>query len=149
MKGSRGSANTDANRRLAMLWGDGDTVKDPVGTTYNSPQSNGTVADQKPDGNSLYNYYKKVISVRKANPEIAYGSFDALEFKDTKVGGFVSTYEGKSVAVIHNTTQAERTVDLSAVTDLSFANIAAVLGDSATLNGTTLTLGPQTSVVLE
>ena len=34
MRGSRGSANTDANRRLAMVWGDGDTIKDPTGTTY-------------------------------------------------------------------------------------------------------------------
>ena len=31
MKGSRGTASTDANRRLAMLWGDNDTVKDPIG----------------------------------------------------------------------------------------------------------------------
>lgn len=148
LKGSRGSANTDANRRLAMLWGDGDPVRNPIGTTYNSPQNNGTVADQKPDGNSIYNYYKKVITVRKANPEIAYGSFSALEFSGTKVGGFVSTYEGKSVAVIHNTTLDEKTVVLSTVTDLSFAAITAVLGQGATLEGTTLTLSPQTSVVL-
>jgi glycosidase len=30
MKGSRSTEMTDANRRLAMLWGDGDTVKDPI-----------------------------------------------------------------------------------------------------------------------
>ena len=30
MRGSRGGANTDANRRLAMLWGDDDGVKDPI-----------------------------------------------------------------------------------------------------------------------
>ena len=29
MKGSRGGANTDANRRLKMLWGDQDTISDP------------------------------------------------------------------------------------------------------------------------
>ncbi len=29
LRGSRGGANTDANRRLAMVWGDGDTVQDP------------------------------------------------------------------------------------------------------------------------
>ena len=33
MRGSRGSAQTDANRRLAMVWGDGDTTKDPEGNT--------------------------------------------------------------------------------------------------------------------
>ena len=32
MRGSRGSAMTDANRRLAMLWGDGDMIRDPEGT---------------------------------------------------------------------------------------------------------------------
>ena len=29
-------------------------------------QSNGTVADQLPDGSSLYNHYKKLIAIRKA-----------------------------------------------------------------------------------
>ena len=38
MKGSRGGAATDANRRLAMLWGDGDTVKNPEGTDYKEKQ---------------------------------------------------------------------------------------------------------------
>ena len=36
MKGARGSENTDANRRLAMLWGDKDTVEDPTLVTYTS-----------------------------------------------------------------------------------------------------------------
>lgn len=148
MKGSRGSANTDANRRLAMLWGDGDTIRNPEGSTYAAAQNNGTVADQKPDGNSLYSRYKKLIVVRKANPEIAYGEFTALKFTTTRVGGFVSTYEGKSVAVIHNTTLKEITIDLSAATDLNFETIAATLGEGATLNGTSLTICGQTSVVL-
>ena len=146
--GSRGGANTDANRRLAMYWGDGDTVKDPVGSTYAAAQDNGSVARQKPDGDSLYNHYKKLIMVRKANPEIAYGDFTALNFSGSRAGGFVSTYEGKSVAVIHNTTTKEVTVDLSKATDISFTTLAAVLGAGATLEGTVLTLQPQTSAVL-
>ena len=57
MRGSRGSANTDANRRLAMLWGDGDTVKDPTGTTYDSKnQVQKGVNEQITDPNSLYTY---------------------------------------------------------------------------------------------
>ena len=146
--GSRGGANTDANRRLAMYWGDGDTVKNPIGSTYAAAQDNGSVATQKPNGDSLYNHYKKLIMVRKANPEIACGEFTALNFSGSRAGGFVSTYEGKSVAVIHNTTTKEVTVDLSKATDLTFANLTAVLGAGATLEGTLLTLQPQTSVVL-
>ncbi len=149
MKGSRGGANTDANRRLAMLWGDGDTVKDPTGTTYKpSNQNNGTVASQKPDGASLYNHYKKLIQIRKANPEIAYGQYQPLVLEG-KAGGFVSTYEGVSVAVLHNTTLEAVQIDLSKLPELAAMQIAAFAGKGeATLEGSILTIQPQTSVVL-
>ncbi len=148
LKGSRGSANTDANRRLAMLWGDDDTVKDPEGANYSAEQSNGTVATHLPDGNSLYNHYKKLIAIRKANPEIAYGTYEPLH-TDSKLGGFVSTYNGNSVVVIHNTSLGSATVDLSEISDVNITQIAAFAGvEGASLEGTVLTIGGQTSVVL-
>lgn len=149
LMGSRGGANTDANRRLAMLWGDGDTVSNPVGSNYSAKQSNGTVMEQLPNGNSLYNHYKKLIMIRKANPEIAYGTYKAIDNTGSKLGGFLSTYNGKTVMVLHNTTTKAITVDISALTDVSFETIAAYVGMGiATLDGTTLTIEAQTSVVL-
>lgn len=150
LKGSRGGSNTDANRRLAMNWGDGDTVKDPVGADYSSAQTNGSVVDQLPNGDSLYNHYKKLIAIRKANPEIAYGTYQALTVTDSKAGGFLSTYEGSTVAVFHNTSLSSVTVDLSKVTDVQLTQLLAAVGvGSATLEGTTLTIEGQTSVVLK
>lgn len=150
LKGSRGGANTDANRRLAMNWGDGDTVTHPEGADYKSEQTNGTVLDQLPNGDSLYNHYKKLIAIRKANPEIAYGTYTALDVADSKLGGFLSTYEGSTVAVLHNTTQNPLTIDLAQVTDVSLTVINAIVGvGSATLEGTVLTVDGQTSVVLK
>ena len=150
MRGSRGGANTDSNRRLAMVWGDGDTVKDPEGTTYQaSNQISAGAMQQAEDPNSLYTYYKKVIAIRKANPEIARGVYTALSFPEDKASGFVASLDGSFVCVIHNTTQREITIDLSKGTDLSFTQITAMIGlGEATLNGTMLTLGAQTSVVL-
>ncbi len=150
MKGSRGSDNTDANRRLAMLWGDGDTVSDPEGATYGlDKQKNGTAAEQVTDPDSLYSHYKKLIMIRKAFPEISRGEFTALKFVDTKLGGFVSTLGDSSVAVLHNTTAEPITVDLAQATTLSFSEIAAVVGmGDASLDGSQLTLGAQTSAVL-
>ena len=150
MRGSRGGANTDSNRRLAMVWGDGDTVKDPEGTTYQaSNQISAGAMQQMEDPNSLYTYYKKVIAIRKANPEIARGVYTALSFPEDKASGFVASLDGSFVCVIHNTTQREITIDLSKGTDLSFTQITAMIGlGEATLNGTMLTLGAQTSVVL-
>ena len=148
LRGSRGGANTDANRRLAMLWGDGDTVKDPIGADYDSAGRNGTVADQLPNGKSLYNHYKKLIAIRQANPEIAYGEFKALELEGTKAGGFLSTWQGKTVCVLHNTSTDEAKIDLSQIPGFSFESFTAVGLGSAKIEGTILTLDGQTSVVL-
>ena len=149
LRGSRGGANTDANRRLKMEWGDGDTVSDPEGADYAVERVYATVQEQLSDTNSLYNYYKKLIMIRKANPAICRGTYTALKFTDTKLGGFTSTYEGTTVAVLHNTTRSAITVDLSEVTDIRFTQINAYIGDgTALLDGTLLTLDSQTSVVL-
>lgn len=151
-KGSRGAAATDANRRLAMLWGDGDTVKDPEGTTFDpGKQTNGDVAGLLSDGDGLLNYYKRLIMIRKANPEIARGEFTALKFEDTRAGGFLSTWNGKTVGVFHNTTGSTVTLDLSQATDIQLTVISAVAGigaENVKLEGTLLTIGEQTSVVL-
>ena len=148
LRGSRGGANTDANRRLAMLWGDGDTVKDPIGADYDSAGRNGTVADQLPNGASLYNHYKKLIAIRQANPEIAYGDFKALELDGTKAGGFLSTWQGKTVWVLHNTSTDDAKIDLSQIPGFSFESFTAVGLGSAIIEGTILTLDGQTSVGL-
>ncbi len=152
LRGSRGGENTDANRRLAMLWGDGDTVKDPVGSTY-TKQTPYSVKDLLEMKGSLVNHYKQVLMVRKANPEIARGTYTALSFPDTKAGGFLCEWNGNTLAVIHNTTAGTVTLDLKEATDLSFTGIAAVLAclpdeGGASLEGTVLTVGPQTSVVI-
>ncbi|MCQ2520209.1 MAG: alpha-amylase family glycosyl hydrolase [Lachnospiraceae bacterium] len=161
IKGSRGGANTDANRRTAMLWGDGDTVKDPEGTTFEpEKQTNGDVNGLKKDGDSLLNYYKRLIMIRKANPEIALGDYEAILLPDTRVGGFKSVYEGKTVYVFHNTSGGTQKVDLGGyignpeigITDIIGVREYELGGESeyvgATLEGNVLTLYGQTSVVI-
>lgn len=147
MKGSRGTANTDANRRLAMLWGDGDTVKNPTGSTFDSSkQTNGTVAEQEEDENSLLNYYSRVISLRIKYPEIPRGTYEAINFT-SQVGGYKITYNGETTYLFHNVGTEEAEVTLS-------EDIAAELKDyiglgTASLKGSTLTISGQTSVILK
>ena len=135
-----------------MLWGDGDTVKDPVGSTY-TKQKEYSAKDLLGMKDSLTNHYKKLMMIRKANPEIARGEYQALVVPDSKAGGFVCSWEGSSVAVLHNTTGKKAVIDLKDVTEIPFSVLAAsVTADSmdggASLDGTVLTLGPQTSAVL-
>ena len=152
MKGSRGTENTDANRRLAMLWGDKDKVEDPVGSTYNPEyQTNGTVVKQLSDPDSIYNHYKRVILLREANPEIARGTYTPLVFDgyDT-FGGFLSTYQGSTVGVFHNTGMTPIEIDLSQYTSHTFSELRGYAGqDVASLNSQVLILGPLTSVIIK
>lgn len=150
IKGSRGAASTDANRRLRMLWGDGDTVANPPGATYaESSQPKQTVREAITDGDSIYNHYKRLIMLRRANPEIANGSYTALRFDGYfSFGGALHTYNGGSVAVLHNTSELPLTIDLSlylngALTLRGFAGFG-----EATLDKTTLTIDGRTSVVI-
>ena len=152
LRGSRGGANTDANRRLAMLWGDGDTVRDPVGSTYDK-QTPYSVLDLEGMAGSILKHYRQLIAIRKANPEIARGEYQALSFRDTKLGGFLCTLGTGTAGVFHNTTDRLLSVDLSEATDHPFTEVAASLSvdpfeNIAELEGTVLTLGPQTSAVL-
>ena len=151
LRGSRGGANTDANRRLAMLWGDGDTVADPVGTTYLAKnQTPYSVRDLLGRSESIYTYYKRLLMIRRAYPEIAAGDYRALALQNTKVGGFVSTLEGSSVAVLHNTTNRDITVNLAGAGLWEGFSVAETAGfGTATLEGTVLTLNAQTSVILK
>ena len=149
IRGSRGGENTDANRRLAMLWGDGDYIRDPVGTTYPaSKQITTTVAEQMADEQSLYNYYCKLIAVRHKYPAIARGVYTAIDCKEKNFGGFAIAYEGKTLGVFHNNGTSAISYDLSKL-DTPFTELCDYIGmGKATLEGTILTVEPQTSVVL-
>lgn len=153
MKGTRGSANTDANRRLAMLWGGDDTAKDPVGATYAAgKQTNGTVAEQSENADSLYRYYCRLITIRNKYPEIARGDYKALEYENSRFGGFLITYSEDTTVLLHNTADVEITVDLSECSDFpdGISKVMDYIGQGkASLKGTVLTLGAQTSVILK
>ncbi len=155
MRGSRGGENTDANRRLAMLWGDSDLIKDPVGATYpDKNQINTTVAQQMADEGSMYNYYCKLIAIRHKYGAIARGEYKSVDCSSRYLGGFVIEHDGEKIGLFHNTSATEElTVDLSKCAALSGINFVAVCDSigisSAKLEGTILTVGPQTSVIIK
>ena len=150
LRGSRGSANTDANRRLAMPWGDGDLIRDPEGANYPAKnQIQTTVADQLADENSLYSYYCRLIALRHKYPAIARGTYTSINCSKN-LGGFAIAYEGQILGLLHNNSEQEVTYDLSKLKDYTFAEVCDFIGvGSATLEGTVLTVEPQTSVILK
>ena len=154
MRGSRGSSNTDANRRLAMLWGDEDIVKNPIGATYSeSNQIDTTVADQLEDENSLYRYYCKLLSIRHRYGAIARGTYNSVGTSEKNLGGFIVEYNDEKLCIMHNTSTEEISYDLSDCSELEGytpKKLCESIGvGTAKINGTVLTIGPQTSVILK
>ena len=150
LRGSRGGSNTDANRRLAMLWGDGDTVRDPEGATYDLKKQTPYSAEAlKGVSDSIYTYYKRLLMLRAANPEIARGQYTALSLPGTKVGGFTAAWQGKTVGVLHNTTLHDKTVTLLGIPALSGFILSDSIGlGKAAQSGNTLLLPAQTTAIL-
>ena len=151
MRGSRGGESADVNRRLAMLWGDDDIIRDPVGSTYpDDKQIQSTVASQTEDPNSLYNYYCKLIAIRHKYPAIARGTYTSINSSEKNIGGFIINYNNEAIAIFHNTSSVEElSYDLTKL-DVKISEILDIIGISnAKLEGNTLILGPQTSVVLK
>ncbi|MBO7196108.1 MAG: hypothetical protein J6V80_02120 [Clostridia bacterium] len=153
IKGSRGSAHTDANRRLAMLWGDGDTVKNPEGSTYNEKyQITTTVKSQLEDESSLLIHYGKLINIRNKYAAIARGDYNAVTSDNNKFGGFYIEYQSDILGLFHNTSDSEITINISECSGLdghSFTEICEALGGEAKLKGDTLTIAAYTSVILK
>ena len=111
--------------------------------------------DQIGNGDSLYSYYKKLIMIRNANPEIAGGEYTSLNLEGTNVGGFIASSGDSLCMVLHNTTNKAVTLDLSGIGGGHFTKLVAAIGVTSledpaetALNGTQLIIDPQTSVVL-
>ena len=87
--------------------------------------------------------------IRKANPEIAKGDYVSLDLKTSKAGGFKSTLDGKTVYVLHNTSEDPVEIDLSLLSEGSAPAISTFIGSGkAVVNDGKLTLDSLTSVVL-
>lgn len=154
LRGKRGTELTDANRRLAMKWGDEDLVRDPSGACYPAAnQITTTVSSQLEDENSLVRHYAKVIAIRNKYPAIARGEYSAITSSNKNFGGFLVTYEGEKLGILHNTSASAITIDLSKCYGLNgyvFSELCDYVGvGTAILNGTTLTIGAYTSVILK
>ena len=155
MRGSRGAANTDANRRLAMLWGDGDKVQNPEGSTYpENKQIDDTVRDQLRDKNSMLNHYSKLISIRNKYPAIARGDYNAVTSENNNFGGFYIEYDNQTIFVFHNTSTEKITIDVTGLEGLDTWNANAKVVDfigvgKAKLNGHLLTIDGMTSAIIQ
>lgn len=105
------SGSGDFSKRESFDWyksGKGEGMTDNkiacgADPSYTFADDGISLEEQKDDENSIYNYYKKLISIRKANPVMFYGAYESLGWKDGLYSYTISGAEdGSTLLVIHN-----------------------------------------------
>lgn len=141
-------AGKDENKRGAMYW----SATDKAGTCNgpNGCEPMGTevtpVDEQLGDDSSLLSFYKKLLAVRNKYPQLVKGEIKAVDCGDDEICGYTSSYDGKTIYVIHNFSSKEKTVDSPAS---KLAESISCDGGEIKLDGGKLTLPPYGSAILE
>lgn len=112
--GMKGSGK-DENKRAPMFWStdteaegmcDGPKDMDAIKMKY------GSLEEQKEDPNSVYNFYREVIRLRNAYPEIARGTVTfEKELSNENVCVIKKTWEGREILIAFNLSENAETVD--------------------------------------
>ena len=132
--GMRGQ-KPDEMIRTPFLWGEAS----PENTSWVKDYQNGgtpTLAEQLTDENSMYSFYKRMIALRKSNPALSQGTFEAVDLGSDSLMAYVRQSEGQRLLVIHNFGTNAQSLELQdyEVTQSLFA-MDADLGDVLTLGG--------------
>jgi oligo-1,6-glucosidase len=66
---------------------------------------------QEKDPNSVLNYFRKLVKLRKSNPVLIYGKYTLLDRENPKVFAFTRELEGKKILVLLNFSAENATVN--------------------------------------
>jgi glycosidase len=103
-----------------------------------------SVAAEDAAEGSMLNVYKTWSRLRNTYPALALGKMSQASVSGSSIAAWYMTEGNQKLLVIHNVANARKVVQVSD----SMAKPLAVLG-TASASGTSLTLGPNSSVVFE
>lgn len=130
--------------RTPFLWSkNGD-----MNTTWESDRQNIATApleEQKADENSMYNFYKNIINVRKENDALINGSFKAVNTGNTGVMSYVRESDKQKILVIHNFSANEQVIDCS---EFVFGEIVYTTTDNGNIDGSNVSLKGFETIIL-
>lgn len=158
LKGSRGAAQTDADRRLPMIWqrvGDEDRTDVPPGTTYNMrEQVQEGVKEGLETPFSLLNHYRKVINIRNRYPWFNFADFTNLPLNSRQLAAFkINDRDNKNDAlyIVHNLHNDARSISVSELGDIELYIDDELFTDGvrAEIVDDTLIIGKYSSVILK
>lgn len=117
---------TDANEipeREAFEWYKSDTGRGMAIWYKNSgpwwdstnlkPNDGISLEEEKPDPNSIYNFYKKVIQIRKNNPVISFGKFETIANDNDSVFSYQRYDSVNAIVVVINLSGLEQHLEFT------------------------------------
>lgn len=103
------------NARTPMQWSDEENGGFTKGTPWikiNPNYATINAREQMEREDSVFHYYQKLISLRKKEPVIVYGTFALLMPEDEDIFMYTRTYEQEKLLVICNFSQKERELEI-------------------------------------
>lgn len=104
------------NARTPMQWDASENAGFTVGTPWIAVNPNYkkiNVSDQLKREDSVFNYYKKLIRLRKENEIIVYGNYELLLPEDENIFAYVRTLDNQKLLVVCNFSKTEQKFDFS------------------------------------
>ncbi|NLO39717.1 MAG: hypothetical protein GX115_09635 [Ruminiclostridium sp.] len=105
------------------------------------------------DKNSLLNFYKEILTIKKRFPEIARGEMTRLDTQNPEICAYTMTWGNRTVLVIHNLSDRELSEDLETLHPGKVKIRGSLLCDSdnsaARIEKGLLTLPPCSTTILQ
>ena len=149
--GMPGSGN-DPSKRAPMYWNaarDNGTTNPPPECEIPEDYPMGSLEEQVNDDDSLWNYYRQAIAIRKALPVISHGKTSVEDALNVNcVSAQRKTWNDQECIILMNINTVAAQVDLSAYADWTVAATLSADGNEIVLNGTTLDMPAYGIVIL-
>lgn len=130
----------DENKRLPMQWSDDASgmngiCEGPLDSDRDINQSFDTLDKQIEDETSIYNYYRKALHIRNANPVIARGTIDTIyDVTDGDIALIRRSELSDEIYIAYNTQESSAEIaiqdlNLEVIDTLSVDNSLSVVGN--------------------
>lgn len=116
------------NSRTPMQWNTEKNAGFSTGNPWMKVNPNYVdinVEEQKSDKNSVLNFYKQLIKIRKQHDVLVYGTYKLLAEEDSAIYAYTRTLEGKTAVVICNMSPNNQTFEFPS--ESSFTNIEVLI----------------------
>ena len=150
--GMPGEGN-DPSKRAPMVWTSdstgGETTLPPGCVLPAEGYPLGSLAEQKDDETSVYNFYREAIAIRNALPVISHGDSTAETALNVGcISAVRKTWNDDECIILMNINDEADTVDLSAYADWKMVATLSPDGNPTEMDGTTLNMAAYGIAVL-